>query len=93
MGRSSKGMKAILRGLGPVGIGIPALIAIIQQAALAAYDVQKGGQPYYYSSYPGPPAWFWILVFPGFVAALVFPVASGWLNNAYREANAKLRNR
>ncbi len=89
----SKRMKAILHGLGWVGIVIPVLIVVLQQAALAAYDIQKGGSPYYYSSYPGPPAWFWILVFPGFLAAPAFFIANGWLNGAYREANAKLRSR
>ncbi len=83
-------MRAVLRGL-----GLPALCAGIvmatQAAALAAADTSVPN-PYYYGSYPGPPTWFWILVFPGILAALAFPLFNGWINNAYRDANAKLRN-
>jgi hypothetical protein len=86
----SKRMKAISRGLGLMGL-VSGLIVVIQQVALAAGDTSVP-KPYYYGSYPGPPTWFWILVFPGFVAALVFPLANGWLNSAYKEANAKLRD-
>jgi hypothetical protein len=82
-----------LRVLGWLGIVVPVLIAVTQQGAFAEYSLQKGGSPYYYSGYPGPPAWFWILVFPGFIAGLVFLPFSTWLNNSYKEANAKLRNR
>ncbi len=88
----SKRTRAVSRGLGLAGALVPALIAVVQQVALAAGDTSVPN-PYYYGGYPGPPAWFWILVFPGFLAALVFPMASGWLSNAYKEANANLRNR
>ena len=92
MSSLSKRTRAIPRGLGLMGALVPGLIAVIQQVALAAGDTSVP-KPYYYGSYPGPPTWFWILVFPGFVAAIVFPLANGWLNGAYKEANAKLRNR
>jgi hypothetical protein len=88
-------MKAIC-GLGLLGALVPGLILVVQQVALATGldgNAETLGKPYYYGGYPGPPAWFWILVFPGFLAALVFPLASGWLNKAVQEANAKLRNR
>ena len=92
MSSLSKRTRAIPRGFGLMGALVPGLIAVIQQVALAAGDTSVP-KPYYYGSYPGPPTWFWILVFPGFVAAIVFPLANGWLNGAYKEANAKLRNR
>ncbi len=91
MSSFSKRTKAVSRGLGLAGL-VPALVVAIQQVALAAGDTSVPN-PYYYGGYPGPPAWFWILVFPGFLAALVFPMASGWLSKAYKEANANLRNR
>ena len=91
MSSLSKRMKAITRGLGLMGL-VSGLIMVVQQVALAALDTSVP-KPYYYGGYPGPPAWFWILVFPGFIAALVLPLAGGWLNGAYREANAKLRNK
>jgi hypothetical protein len=84
-------MKAICRGPVLMGALVPVLMVVIQQVALAAGldgNPETAGKPYYYGSYPGPPTWFWILVFPGFLAALVFPLASGWLNSAYKEANA-----
>ena len=92
MNSFSKRTKAVSRGLGLVGTLVPALVVVIQQVALAAGDTSVPN-PYYYGGYPGPPAWFWILVFPGFLAALALPMASGWLSKAYKEANANLRNR
>jgi hypothetical protein len=96
MSSFSKRLRAICGSLGLMGILVPVMIAVIQQVALAAGldgNPETAGKPYYYGGYPGPPAWFWILVFPGFVAAIVYPLANGWLTNAYKEANAKLRNK
>jgi hypothetical protein len=91
MSSLSKRLKTISSGLGLMGL-VSGLIVVMQQVALAAGDTSVP-KPYYYGSYPGPPTWFWILVFPGFIAALVYLPATNWLNNAYKEANAKLRNR
>lgn len=96
MNSLSKRTRAVSRGLGLAGVLVPVLIAVVQQVVFATVldgNKETMGKPYYYGGYPGPPAWFWILVFPGFLAALVFPMASGWLSKAYKEANANLRNR
>ncbi len=78
--------RAILRVLGVMGAAAFGLLVAAHQAgiALAEYDPQKGGNPYYYSGYPGPPTWFWILVFSSVVAAVVVFVADGSVKNSGR---------
>lgn len=82
----SRFQRAILRVLGVMGAAAFGLLAAAHQAgiALAEYNPKTGGDPYYYSGYPGPPTWFWILVFSSVVAAVVVFVADGSVKNTRR---------
>ena len=78
--------RAISRGLGVMGALAFGLLVAAQQAgiALAEYNPKTGGDPYYYSGYPGPPTWFWILVFSSIVAAVVVFMADASVRNSGR---------
>jgi hypothetical protein len=82
----SRFKRAIVRVLGVLGAAACGLLVAAHQTgiALAEYTAQRGGDPYYYSGYPGPPTWFWIIVFSCVVSAVVVFVADGSVKNAGR---------
>ena len=61
--------------------GINAIAAI---AAGPVLDSHSNPVPYYYSGYPGPPTWFWILVFSSIVSAFVVFAADASVRKSER---------